>query len=91
MAVLAMVAGLTGCFSTTRVVQKTQAPETYRTAGVEQLEKEVSDRDVAIRTLNAQVLVTASTGGSRTGTVTEYTSFRGYIFVQKPASGRWTW
>jgi len=88
MAVLAMVAGLTGCFSTTRVVQKTQAPETYRTAGVEQLEKEVSDRDVAIRTLNAQVLVTASTGGSRTGTVTEYTSFRGYIFVQKPASLR---
>ncbi len=88
MAVLAMAAGLTGCFSSTHAVQKTQAPETYRTASVEQLGKELADRDAAIKTLNAQVLVTASTGGSRTGTVTEYTSFRGYIFVQKPASLR---
>jgi len=88
MMVLAMAAGLTGCFSSTHAVQKTQAPETYRTATVEQLGKELADRDAAIRTLNAQVLVTASTGGSRTGTVTEYTSFRGYIFVQKPASLR---
>lgn len=86
--VLAMAAGLTGCFSSTHAVLKTQAPETYRTATVEQLGKELADRDAAIRTLNAQVLVTASTGGSRTGTVTEYTSFRGYIFVQKPASLR---
>jgi outer membrane lipoprotein-sorting protein len=84
MMVLVMVAGLTGCFSTTRVVQKTQAPDKYLTASVEQLEKIVSDRDDAIQTLNAQVLITTSTGGSKEGKVTEYTSFRGYIFVRKP-------
>jgi len=83
-----MATGLTGCFSTTRVVQKTQAPDAYRTASVEQLEKEVSDRDAALKTLNAQVLVTATTGGSKTGVETEYTSFRGYIFVQKPENLR---
>ncbi len=83
-----MAAGLTGCLSTTRVVQKTQAPEVYRTASVQTLEKEVSDRDAAIRTMNAQVLITASVGGSKEGKVTEYTSFKGYIFVQKPDSLR---
>ncbi len=75
---------LTGCFSTTRVVQKTQAPEVYRSAPVEVLEKEISDRDSAIKTLTASVLITASTGGGKEGKVTEYTSFKGYIFVRKP-------
>jgi outer membrane lipoprotein-sorting protein len=82
--VLAMTAGLTGCFSTTRLVLKTQAPSSYRTETVEQVEKDVSDRDAAIRTLNASVLITASTGGSKEGLVKEYTSFKGYIFVKQP-------
>jgi outer membrane lipoprotein-sorting protein len=84
MLVLAVAAGLSGCFSTTRIVQRTQAPDVYRTETVEQLEKDVSDRDAALKTLNAQVLITASVGGGSTGKVTEYTSFKGYIFVQKP-------
>ncbi len=84
MTVLGWTAGLTGCFSTTRLVQKTQAPEVYRTETVEQLEKDVADRDSAIKTLNAQVLITASVGGGTTGKVTEYTSFKGYLFVQRP-------
>ncbi len=79
-----LVAGLTGCLSTTRAVQKTQAPDIYRTASVQTLEKVVSDRDAAIKTLNAQVLITASVGGAKEGKVTQYTSFKGYIFVQKP-------
>jgi len=83
-AVLAMTAGLTGCFSTTRLVLKTQAPSSYKTETVEQVEKDVSDRDAAIKTLNASVLITASTGGSKEGLVKEYTSFKGYIFVQQP-------
>jgi len=85
---VALSAGLTGCFSTTRTVLKTQAPTVYRTAPVEVLEKEVSDRDAAIKTLNASVLITATTGGGKEGKVTEYTSFRGYIFVRKPADLR---
>jgi outer membrane lipoprotein-sorting protein len=79
-----MSAGLTGCFRTTHIVQKVQAPDVYRTAPVETLEKEVSDRDASIHTLNASVLITATTGGGKEGKVTTYTSFRGYIFVRKP-------
>jgi outer membrane lipoprotein-sorting protein len=86
--VIAMTGGLTGCLSTTRLVMKTQAPATFRTESVEQVEKDVSDRDVAVKTLNAQVLITATTGGSKEGKVTEYTSFKGYIFVRKPADLR---
>jgi len=84
MLVLAVAAGLSGCFSTTRTVQRTQAPDVYRTETVERLEQDLSDRDAALKTLNAQVLITASVGGGSTGKVTEYTSFKGYIFVQKP-------
>jgi outer membrane lipoprotein-sorting protein len=85
---ITMSTGLTGCLSTTRAVQRTQAPEVYRTAGVEQLEKEVSDRDAAIRTLTASVLITASTGGGKEGEVKTYTSFKGYIVVRKPKNLR---
>jgi outer membrane lipoprotein-sorting protein len=79
-----MMAGLTGCFRTTHVVQKVLAPDMYRTASVGTLEQELSARDAALHTLNASVLITASTGGAKEGTVTQYTAFRGYIFVQKP-------
>ncbi|HEX4154383.1 MAG TPA: DUF4292 domain-containing protein [Acidobacteriaceae bacterium] len=79
-----VTAGLTGCFRTTHVVQRTQAPNVYRTASVDVLEKEISDRDAGIKTLNASVLLIASTGGGKEGKVTTYTSFRGYIFVRKP-------
>jgi len=86
--VVALTAGLTGCFSTTRLVLKTQAPSSYKTETVEQVEKDVSDRDAAIKTLNASVLITASTGGSKEGLVKEYTSFKGYIFVEQPSKLR---
>jgi outer membrane lipoprotein-sorting protein len=85
---LGLSAGLTGCIKTTRLVQKTLAPEMYRSASVETLQKEVSDRDAAIKTLNASVLITASTGGGKEGQVTEYHAFQGYIFVRKPQSLR---
>lgn len=78
--------GLTGCFSSVRRVPKVQmqAPGTYRTADVETLEKAISDRDAAIKTLQASVLITATTGGEQTGKEKTYTSFRGYIFLQRP-------
>ncbi len=79
------VTGLTGCFSSVRrveQVQTTTAP--LQTASVSQLESQISARDAAIKTLNASVLITASTGGGKEGQVKTYTSFRGYIFVRKP-------
>jgi outer membrane lipoprotein-sorting protein len=86
--VMAMTGGLTGCFSTTRLVLKTQEPTVYQTATVEQVEQQMAERDAAIKTLNAQVLITATTGGGKEGKVKQYTSFKGYIFVQKPANLR---
>jgi outer membrane lipoprotein-sorting protein len=85
---LLLPTGLTGCYKTTHAVTKVLAPDAYKTAGIEALEKGLSDRDNALKTLNAQVVITASTGGAKTGQVTEYTAFRGYIFVQKPDSLR---
>jgi outer membrane lipoprotein-sorting protein len=85
---VAMTGGLTGCFSTTRIVLKTETPSVYQTASVEQVVQEVSERDAAVKTLKAQVLITATTGGSKEGKVKEYDSFTGYIFVQKPANLR---
>jgi outer membrane lipoprotein-sorting protein len=83
-----MTAGLTGCFSTTRIVMKTQAPQVYQTASAEVVEKQVSARDEAIQSLNAQILVTASTGGSNEGEVKEYTAFKGFLYVQRPGQMR---
>jgi outer membrane lipoprotein-sorting protein len=86
--VLLMAAGMTGCYRTTHLVQKAQAPGTYKSASIDDLEKSISDRDAAVKTLNLQVLVTASTGGAKEGKVTEYISFKGYIFIRKPSDVR---
>src|SRR6185437_794753 len=75
---------LTGCFRTTHIVQRTQAPDMYRSTSVENLERIISERDASIKTLNAAVLLIASTGGGKEGKVITYTSFKGYIFVRKP-------
>ena len=77
--------GLAGCFSSTRIVQQTQAPDLYKSASVETVEQEIQDRDSKLQTLNANVLmVTATTGGGKTGIEKTYTSLNGYIFVRKP-------
>jgi outer membrane lipoprotein-sorting protein len=81
---LVAAVGLTGCFSTTHIVQRTQAPDMYKSTSVENLERIISERDANIKTLNASVLLTASTGGGKEGKVVTYTSFKGYIFVRKP-------
>jgi outer membrane lipoprotein-sorting protein len=81
---LAAAVGLTGCFRTTHIVQRTQAPDMYKSTSVENLERIISERDASIKTLNAAVLLIASTGGGKEGKVITYTSFKGYIFVRKP-------
>ncbi len=76
--------GLTGCFSSVHRVQQVQTITTLQSASVGELERQISARDAEIRTLNASVLITASTGGGNEGKVKTYTSFRGYIFVRRP-------
>src|ERR1700760_3225388 len=82
--VLGRSVGLSGCYKSTRLVQKTQAPDTVQVATATELDKQITDRDAAIKTLNATVQVTFSTGGSKEGKVTTYTSFKGFITVAKP-------
>ena len=81
---LVATVGLTGCFRTTHIVQLTQPPDMYKSTSVENLQRIISDRDAAIKTLNASVLLIASTGGGKEGKVVTYTSFKGFIFVRKP-------
>lgn len=81
---LALSVGMTGCIKTTKIVPITVAPSSYNSASLETLSKQLSDRDEAIKTLNASVLLTGTTGGGRTGKETTYTSLKGYIFVRKP-------
>lgn len=84
--VLLVVPGLTGCFSSVRRVQKVQqqAPGSFKSADTSALERLLADRAAAIRTLNASVLATATTGGEKTGKEKTYSSFRGYLFVRRP-------
>ncbi len=76
--------GLLGCISSTRIVQQTQAPDLFKSASVEHVVQQLQDRDAKVQTLSSSVLITATTGGGRTGTETTYTSLKGYIFVRKP-------
>ncbi len=76
--------GLTGCFSSVHQVAQVQTVGSYKTATAQELEAGLTERDAAVKTLNASVLITASTGGGTEGKVKTYTSFRGYIFVRKP-------
>ena len=82
------LAGLTGCFSSVRQVARVQTVGVYKTSSVEELEAGLSERYAAVHTMNASVLVTATTGGGKEGQEKTYTSFRGYIFVRKPSDLR---
>ena len=82
------LSALTGCFSSVRHVARVQTVGAYKTASVAELQTGISERDATIRTLNASVLITATTGGGKEGKEKTYTSFRGYIFVRKPMALR---
>jgi len=81
---LALLPGLTGCYKTTRIVQQTAAPDIVKDATVGELVKQLNGNFEAIKSLNASVTIAASTGGGRTGKVTDYTAFKGYILMRKP-------
>ncbi len=83
-ALLSLSLGLSGCYKTTRSVQQFTAPTIVKDATVGDLVKRLNGNFDAIKTLNASVTIAASTGGGRTGKVTDYTSFKGYILMRKP-------
>jgi outer membrane lipoprotein-sorting protein len=88
LSVAALSVGLTGCYKTIHYVPQVLAPSTFRTTSVDVLQKEISDRDAAMKTLFASVEVTASISGGKGGKVTVYTPLNGYILLRKPSDFR---
>ncbi|MGA2896402.1 MAG: outer membrane lipoprotein-sorting protein [Acidobacteriaceae bacterium] len=81
---LAMTPALTGCLVHTRSVLKTRLPDIVRNATLDQLLKQVDERNAAIQSMTLYVRMSTSTGGSLQGEVKESISFNGFIIVGKP-------
>ena len=70
------------------MVRKTRRINVVLGSSVEQLVNRINAQYAAIQTMNASVEIAASTGGTHTGEVKEYTALSGYIFIRKPADLR---
>jgi outer membrane lipoprotein-sorting protein len=81
---LVLCAGASGCIRRTHVVPQVKPAQNVKTATLEQLVAEIDKRDDAIHTLSLTVDIAASVGGAKKGSVTDYTSFSGYILLEKP-------
>lgn len=88
LALLCTLPAMTGCLQTTRSVMQTHPPGRVMSSSLETLVKATTDRYTAIHTLRASVEVTASVGGGKKGSVTEYTSFSAYILMRQPQDFR---
>jgi hypothetical protein len=73
-----------GCFRHTYRVQKAPQVANVKSATLDELIRQIQGRFDAIKTMNASVDIVASTGGSKQGKVTVYTTFSGYILLRKP-------
>ncbi len=78
------LAPITGCLSHTRKLQSVTPPSVVKDASAEQLVANVNQAYVAIHSLSATVDLQASVGGTHKGVVTDYTSFRSFILLEKP-------
>ena len=81
---LALIPALTGCLTHTRTVLKTRQPDTVYTTSLDHLLQQISDRYQSTRSATLFVEMSASTGGSREGKVTDNPNFSGYIIFQNP-------
>jgi hypothetical protein len=81
---LVLCAGAAGCIRRTHVVPQVRPAQNVKTASLDQLLEGIDQRDNAIRTLSLSVDIQASVGGAKKGSVTDYTSFSGYILLKKP-------
>jgi outer membrane lipoprotein-sorting protein len=79
---------LTGCLVHHYSVPKTRPADVILTANLDQLVNQVNARYDQIKTLTASVQIQATVGGSHNGKATDYPTFNGYIFVQKPENIR---
>jgi hypothetical protein len=81
---LALAPALTGCLVHTHSVLRTRPPEVVYGTTLDELLKQVSDRNAAIQTMTAFVDVVACTGGASKGEVKCYPPFSGYIIIGSP-------
>jgi outer membrane lipoprotein-sorting protein len=79
-----MTPALTGCLVHTHSVLKTRLPDVVRISTLDQLLKQVDERNAAIQSMTLWVRMSASTGGSLQGVVKESISFNGFIIIGKP-------
>ncbi len=75
---------LTGCLSHTRIVPKTRVADVIISTSLEAMAKQIADRYDSIKTLNATVEMSATTGGGLQGKETQSLSFSGYVLMRKP-------
>ena len=75
---------LTGCLSHTHKLQQPKMPSVVLSADVQQLVSNINKQYDAVQTLKATVEFQASVGGEQKGKITDYTSVRGFILLQKP-------
>jgi len=75
---------LTGCLSHTRIVPKTRVADVIISTSLESMAKQIADRYESIKTLNATVEMSATTGGGLQGKETQSLSFSGYVLMRQP-------
>lgn len=85
---IGMVPALTGCLTHTRIVPRTYLAEVVMSTTLDQLIHQVNTRFDDIQTMKATVEISATTGSSLQGHITESPSFSGYIFMRKPEDMR---
>lgn len=85
---IGMVPALTGCLTHTRIVPRTYLAEVVMSTTLDQLIHHVNTRFDDIQTMKATVEISATTGSSLQGHITESPSFSGYIFMRKPEDMR---
>ena len=83
-AVLALMAGTTGCLFRTRVPEMRTSTAKLETATRQELIDHINTEAAKIKTLNLTVDIATSVGGEKKGKVTDYEEIRGYILVRKP-------
>ena len=79
-----LLLALTGCQSV-RMVNKTVVAPHLMDATLEQLLARMNAQYAAVQSFQAKVEIASSTGGARTGEVTENPTLPGYIILRKPS------
>lgn len=82
--VLALALPLSGCLFRRHAAGIRMSTATLKTASFDELVQQINTAAAQIQTLNANVDIAASTGGSKKGKITDYQEIKGYILARKP-------